>query len=84
MNATLNNAARTTKNNFSMTRFQDNLIAKLECIDANGVGDHKLRSAARARRNAIRSLVGLGYSDEAARDAVTEAWDVYQLQKNAD
>jgi Holliday junction resolvasome RuvABC DNA-binding subunit len=69
---------------FSMTRFQDDLIAKFEHIDANGVGGHKDRSKGRARANAAKSLVRIGYDQQTARDAVQEAWDMYQLQAIAE
>jgi Holliday junction resolvasome RuvABC DNA-binding subunit len=74
----------TTQATFSMTRFQDALIAKCQDIDANGVGGHKDRSKGRARANAVKALVGMGFELQAARDAVQEAWDVYQLQAYAD
>lgn len=65
----------------SLTEVQDALVARLTSIECEGLGAHKRRSRAAARRAAIRKLVQLGYDQSHAELAAADAFEIFELQQ---
>lgn len=68
----------------SLITIQEQLMARLEHIAANGVGDHKHRSRGRAISKTIEQIERLGFTTQQARAAALDARDMADLAQLAE